>query len=79
MDLTKILKLKYISYVISFILGIGLTGLFKRKCGKNNCIKYVGPKPEKLLNTVYKHNNKCYSFNYQTKPCKKANKIIPFA
>ena len=79
MDFSKILKLKYISYMISFILGIGLSSLFKKTCNSKNCMIHVGPKPEKILNQNFKHNNKCYEFLHESKPCASSKKIVKFA
>ena len=79
MDFSNILKRKYISYVISIILGIGLSSLFKKTCKTHNCVVRVGPKPENILNQSFKHNNKCYEFAHESKPCNSAKKIIKFA
>lgn len=56
--------------IISIILGIGLSSLFRKTCDKKNCMEFKGPKVEDVEKEVYWHDNECYKFDYNTQPCK---------
>lgn len=56
--------------IISIILGIGLSSLFRKTCDKKNCMEFKGPKVEDVEKEVYWHDKKCYKFDYDTQNCK---------
>jgi hypothetical protein len=74
-DLGKIL--------FSIIIGLGLTGLFKKVCksGSNDksCIIYKGPSMKSVDSKVFKVKDKCYEYEKKILKCNKEKKIIDFA
>jgi len=79
MDFEKLLKMKYVSYIISLLLGIGLSGLFHQQCKGSKCFKRVGPTPEDLNKKTFKQDNKCYNFQEKSVSCDLKKEILPFA
>ena len=63
--------------IISIILGLGLSSLFKKVCHGRNCIVIKGPKPRELNDKIYKYENNCYKYKAKQTKCSKNNiKII---
>lgn len=79
MDFGKLLKMKYVSYIISFLLGIGLSSLFQQQCKGSKCFKRIGPSPVDLKEKLYKQDNKCYQFKEKSVSCDLKKEILPFA
>ena len=66
--------------LISILLGLGLATLFRKACKGKNCIAFFSPNVNKIENKVFKHGNKCYSYDLETTNCKKSNvKKLTFA
>jgi len=66
-------------YLISVILGIGLSSLFRKACNDRNCIVFHAPPLETLAENTYKYNNKCYKFKETAMKCDSAPKKVIFA
>ena len=65
--------------IISIILGLGLATLFRKVCNNRNCLKFTGPPLNKVENTKYSYDNKCYKFSTQAVKCDKDKKQVRFA
>jgi len=65
-------------YVISIILGIGLSTLFRKACENRDCIVFRAPPLETLEKNTYRHNNKCYNFKEMAMKCGSAPKSVKF-
>jgi hypothetical protein len=61
---------------ISIMLGLGLASLFRRVCKDKNCIIFDGPVINQVDGKVFKHKNKCYTYDAETTNCDKTKKII---
>ena len=59
--------------IISIILGLGLSSLFKRVCKGRNCIIMKGPNPKELNNQIYLYDNNCYKYKILNTKCGKNN------
>lgn len=66
-------------YLISIILGLGISSLFRKACNNRDCIVFQAPSLETLNNTTYKYNNKCYNFKETAVKCGSAPKKVFFA
>ena len=69
--ISKLIKTKNGRILISIILGLGLSSIFRKVCKDRNCIVYKAPNPKTIVNNVYKHNNKCYKYDIETTKCTK--------
>ena len=63
--------------VISILLGLGLSTLFRKVCKDRSCIVFKGP--ENIKDKVFKYGDKCYTYSANAQSCDKTKKIIPFA
>ena len=79
MYIRRLIYSKFGEYVISILLGLGLATLFRKVCKDRNCILFKAPEIEKIENSVYKYNNKCYKFKSKAETCDYKKKIIQFA
>ena len=46
--------------LLSIILGLGLSAIFKKTCDSRSCLVFESPPLEELRENVYGYNNKCY-------------------
>lgn len=79
-NVIRFMKTQQGSYVVSIILGIGIASLFRKTCASRNCMVFRGPPINKVKNSVFKHDNKCYKFTEKSVECNpKTNKQVIFA
>ena len=78
-NIKRLLYTPVSKYVISIVLGFGLATLFRKVCKDRNCILFKAPEIEKIENSVYKYNDKCYKFKSKAETCDYSKKIIEFA
>ena len=69
LNIKKMMKTDRGIFLFSFILGLGIAGLFKMSCDSRSCIVYKAPdlKGKKQV----KVNNKCYSISEEMVDCDK--------
>ena len=77
-NILKLLKTSYGKNIISILLGLGLSTLFRNICKDKHCINFYGPNIDDIKNNVYKYNNTCYKFIPKNKKCNLDKKIINF-
>ena len=65
----KILKSEKAMIIISIILGLGLSAIFRNTCNGRNCIIYKAPKPNDIQGHIFKHDDTCYTFSSHSKTC----------
>lgn len=71
-NLKKFINSKIGKYLISAILGLGISGLFKMSCDNRNCLVYKGPEFEDDKKMV-KYDNKCYNVEERMQSCDSSN------
>ena len=79
MHIRRLIYGKYSPYVISVILGVGLSCMFRRVCKERNCLVYKAPSLDKIEGKIYQYNNKCYNFTHAAQTCNSNKKIVHFA
>jgi hypothetical protein len=77
-NILKLFKTNYGKNIISIILGLGLSSLFRNICKEKNCINFYGPNMDEIKNNTYKYNNKCYKFTPTTVKCNINKTLINF-
>ena len=65
----KILENKNITIILSIIWGLGLACMFRKVCKDRECLTYKAPDPNSILNRIWRHNDKCYSFKTKNTKC----------
>ncbi len=80
MNIKRLLYSKYSNIIISVILGLGLSTLFRKACNKRNCLVFRAPPFDKVNNKTFKHNDKCYHFKSSTVSCNnnQSKKVVEF-
>lgn len=63
------------SLIISIVLGLGLSALFKKVC-KQNCIVYKISNYDEIKGKVFEHEDKCYKFERVKSSCGVRKELI---
>ena len=56
----KYFKTKAGVYLLSVLLGIGLATIFRKVCQGDMCTVFKAPKPELVVDKIFKFDGKCY-------------------
>ena len=78
MGLKELLHSKNGKILMSVLLGIGVSTLFRKVCKERNCLIFKAPKFDKIKDKVYKFNDKCYTYTESLKPCNVSKHIVDF-
>ena len=78
MNIKRLLYSKYSNVIISIILGLGLSTLFRKACNSRNCLVFRAPPFDKVDGKTFRHNDKCYKFKASTTTCDPSKKIVEF-
>ena len=66
-------------YIISVILGLGLSTLFRKECIGDKCLKFLAPPVTELEKETYMYGKKCYTYNSSSESCEDNKKKVSFA
>ena len=58
--------------LISVILGLGISALFRKVCNDRDCLIIEGP-PIKEVEKHIHHDGKCYKYKAKSTSCRKVN------
>jgi len=75
-SLKQLLDDKHGSIIISIILGLGLSAIFRKACKNGKCIVLRGPKPKELKGDVYYWYDKCIKYEVVPSKCGDESKTI---
>ena len=78
MNIKRLLYSKYSNIIISIILGLGLSTLFRKACNSRNCLVFRAPPFDKIVGKTFKHDDKCYSYKPSTVTCDPLKKVVEF-
>ena len=73
------LKSPYGKYILSIILGFGLSTLFRKTCKDKKCMKFKGPSLQEIEEKTYQYDKKCYQFNPNAVKCNPVKRIVHFS
>ena len=79
MGIRNVLHSKPGQIIISVLLGLGLSTLFRKVCNERNCIVFKGPQLNKVKGQIFKFNERCYQFDEKIENCDDTKKIVNFA
>lgn len=79
MNIKKWIHSETSKYIISVILGLGLSTLFRKECHGENCILFTSPPINELENETYLYGKKCYSYKSNSSLCDSNKKSVRFA
>jgi hypothetical protein len=69
MNINNLLKTDMGKIIVSCILGLGLASLFKKVCIDDSCLIIKSPPKEDIEGSVFKHENKCYTYSPEIAKC----------
>lgn len=58
------------SILVSVILGLGLSAMFRKVCKNRDCIVLRAPHPRKIKGHVFSWRDQCYQFRKVPTSCK---------
>ena len=79
MNLKKWLHSNTSKYIISIILGLGLSTLFRKECQGEDCIIFTSPPITELEKETYLYGEKCFTYKNKSEVCDYQKKIVRFA
>lgn len=65
-------------YIISILLGIGLSTLFRNACEDRKCIVFKAITPENVKNKIFKVEDKCYKYTHEQVKCSNNNSELQY-
>jgi len=66
-------------YIISVILGLGLSTLFRKECIGDKCLQFLAPSVTELEKETYMYGKKCYTYSSSSERCDDGKKKVSFA
>lgn len=78
MELKNILHSKNGRILMSILLGIGISTLFRKACKERNCLVFKAPQFDKIKDKVFKFDDKCYKYEESLKRCDKNKQVVEF-
>ena len=78
MYLRRLIYSDFGKVIISILLGLGLSTLFRKVCNDRNCLIFKAPTIDKINDKVYKFDNKCYKYKANAIQCNDNEKYIEF-
>ena len=79
MNIKKWLHSDTSKYIISIILGLGLSTLFRKECIGDKCIIFTSPPIDELEKETYLYGKKCYNYKSKSELCDSQKKSVRFA
>ena len=58
-------------YIISIILGLGISALFRKVCNERDCLIIKGPPTSEITGNIYEFDSKCFKYRVKSTSCKK--------
>jgi hypothetical protein len=78
MYLRRLIYSDFGKVIISILLGLGLSTLFRKVCNDRNCLVFKAPTIDKIEGKTYKFDNKCYKYKPSAIQCKDSTDYVEF-
>ena len=68
--------------ILSILLGLGLSTIFRQVCNSKDCYKFIGPKHNELRDKIFAsdtNKTKCYSLVEENIPCGSKSRTLDYA
>ena len=76
--ITNILKSYAGQIVISIILGLGISSMFRKSCNGENCRVFKAPHSKNIKGKIFKKDDRCYSVKEKNVTCDSNKRIIEY-
>lgn len=78
MYLRRLIYSDFGKIIISVLLGLGLSTLFRKVCNDRNCLVFKAPTIDKIDNKTYKFQDKCYTYSASAIQCDDNTEYVEF-
>ena len=79
MDIKRLLNSETGRIMISILLGLGFSAMFRKICKDRNCMEFYGVPIEKIQQKTFQHEDKCFQYQPKTARCNPTVKrVVPF-
>ena len=78
-QLNRILNTDLGRIIISILLGLGLSTIFKKSCSGQSCITHHGPILGQIDGKTYQYGDKCYQYTISPIQCDPKKKSVEFS
>ncbi len=68
--------------ILSILLGLGLSTIFRQVCNSRDCYKFIGPKHNELRDKIFASDSektKCYTLVEENIPCGSKSKTLGYS
>lgn len=68
--------------ILSILLGLGLSTIFRQVCNSRDCYKFIGPHHNALRDKIFASDTektKCYTLVEENIPCGSKSKTLEYA
>lgn len=79
MGIRNVLYSKSGQIIISVLLGLGLSTLFRRVCDNRSCMVFKAAPLDKVQGQVFKFGKKCFEYTLDAEKCNKDKKKLNYA
>jgi|UniRef100_A0A6C0C144 hypothetical protein len=79
MGIRNVLHSKPGQIIISVLLGLGLSTLFRKVCNNRSCIIFKAAPLDKVKDQIFKFGDKCYKYKLDAEKCSKNKKTLNYA
>ena len=78
MYLRRLIYSDFGKIIISILLGLGLSTLFRKVCNDRNCLIFKAPTIDKIDSKTYKFEDKGYNYTAGAIQCKDDSEYVEF-
>ncbi len=71
--MNRLMKTHIGKTIISIILGLGISALFRKVCNDRECIVIKGPPYEEVIKNIYSFDGNCYKYKVKATSCNNLN------
>ena len=68
--------------ILSVLLGLGLSTIFRQVCNSRDCYNFIGPKHNELRDKIFASDSektKCYTLVEENIPCGSKSKTLEYS
>ena len=78
MYLRRLMYSDFGKIIISILLGLGLSTIFRRVCNDRNCLIFKAPTMDKIDDKIYRFDGECYKYKANAIKCENDTDYIDF-
>lgn len=76
MDLKRLLHSDSGRIILSIILGLGLSTLFRKICTERDCLAFYSAPKDDILGKTFQHDDRCFQYQPKSVKCNQSDKIL---